>query len=288
MVFELENVLDEKYKKSLNDANTVGIDIGSRGSKAVLLYEGKLYTQIVPSGVSSKETANQLFHKLLKEAGISRTDIAGIVGTGYGSIVMEFPGIPFETITEITCHALGAHYLHAETRTVIDIGGQDSKAIKVNHHNGKVIDFIMNDKCAAGTGRFLEKVAQILELDLDEMGEVVLESEHPSEISSQCVVFAESEVISLRALGEKKEDIAYGIHLATARRIRSLLKRTGFERDILFTGGVSNNRGMRRTLEETIGEKLADTKLDTIYAGALGAAIGAYDIANKKFEREAI
>lgn len=277
MIFQIKDILDEKYAHSLDSARTVGIDIGSRGSKAVLLYDGKLYTEIVPSGVSSKATATLLLDRLLSDAGIESSQLTGIVGTGYGSVVMEFEDIPFQTITEITCHALGAHYLHTATQTVIDIGGQDSKAIRVNDNDGKVIDFVMNDKCAAGTGRFLEKVAQILELNLEELGDIVLQSENPAKISSQCVVFAESEVISLRAVGEKKADIAYGIHLATARRIRSLLKKTGFEKDILFTGGVSNNKGMRRALEEVIGECLSDTKLDTIYAGALGAAISAYE-----------
>lgn len=276
MVYQLKDVLDAKYSHSLDKASTAGIDIGSRGSKAVLLHDGKLYTNIVPSGVSSKETAGFLLDSLIKEAGIERSQVDSIVGTGYGSIVMDFDNIPFRAITEITCHALGAHYLHSAAKTVIDIGGQDSKAIKINHNDGKVIDFIMNDKCAAGTGRFLEKVAQILELDLDELGDVVLRSQSPCDISSQCVVFAESEVISLRASGEKKEDIAYGIHLAAARRIRNLLKRTGFELDILFTGGVNNNKGMRRALESVLGVELSNTKLDTIYAGALGAAISAY------------
>lgn len=273
MVYWLKDILDKKYSHTLDNACSVGIDIGSRGSKAVLLYDGKLYTQMVLSGVSSKQTSAELLESLLNEAGIGRTQISKIVGTGYGSVVMDFGEIPFEKVTEITCHALGAHYLHAATKTVIDIGGQDSKAIKVNHNDGKVIDFIMNDKCAAGTGRFLEKVAQILELELEEMGNVVLKSQNPAEISSQCVVFAESEVISLRAAGLEKADIAYGIHLATARRIRNLLKRTGFEQDILFTGGVNNNKGMRRALETVLGVEIADTKLDTVFAGALGAAI---------------
>lgn len=159
--------------------------------------------------------------------------------------------------------------------TVIDIGGQDSKAIKVNTYDGKVVDFVMNDKCAAGTGRFLEKVAQILELKLDELGPVAVKSEKPCDISSQCVVFAESEIISLRATGAKKEDIAYGVHLATARRVRNLLRRTGFEPDILFTGGVNNNIGMIKALEQILGEKIVRVKLDTMYAGALSAALTA-------------
>lgn len=277
-MYELKDVLDDGYDGGLDGAKSVGIDIGSRGSKAVLLYDGKMYVNMVPSGVSSKETARELLESLVQAAGVDRNKLQGIVGTGYGSVVMDFGDIPFHTITEITCHALGAHHLHKGTKTVIDIGGQDSKAIKVNHHDGKVLDFIMNDKCAAGTGRFLEKVGQILELNLDDMGQAVLEAENACNISSQCVVFAESEVVSLRATGAKKEDIAYGIHLATARRVQNLLKKTGFEKDILFTGGVSNNKGMKRALEEVLGEKLSDTKLDAVYAGALGAAISAYDM----------
>lgn len=282
MVYELKDVLDKRYIHSLDDAKTVGIDIGSRSSKAVLLYQGRIYTKIVPSSVSSKNTSKELLRDLTQEAGIALEDLDGIVGTGYGGVAIEAEGLPFHTVTEITCHALGAHYLHADTKTVVDIGGQDSKAIKVNPIDGKVIDFIMNDKCAAGTGRFLEKVAQLLGLKLDELGDAVLSSHHAEEISSQCVVFAESEVISLRAKGKLKEDIAYGIHLATARRIRGLLKRTGFEKDVLFTGGVSNNKGMRHALEDEIGTTLADTKLNTIFAGALGAAVSAYENVKRK------
>lgn len=278
MLYQLQHVLDEKLKHNLDNAKSIGVDIGSRGSKAVLLYEGKLYTNMVPSGISSKDTASELVVSLLKEADIQLKDIRGIVGTGYGSVAMEFPGTHFRPLTEITCHAMGAHYLHSATQTVIDIGGQDSKAIKINPYDGRVVDFIMNDKCAAGTGRFLEKVAQILELEIDQLGELVLRSEHPSDISSQCVVFAESEVISLRATGEPKEDIAYGIHLATARRIMGLLRKTGIMKDILFTGGVSNNVGMRRTLQEVIGEQIADTKLNPVFAGALGAAVYADEL----------
>lgn len=273
MVYQLKDVLDEHYCNALDDAASVGIDIGSRGSKAVLLYQGNIYVKNVPSGVSTKETAQELFEDLLGEAKISKDKIRGIVGTGYGSVAMDFQGIPFWPVTEITCHAMGAHFLHKETETVIDIGGQDSKAIRVDTESGRVNDFVMNDKCAAGTGRFLEKVAQILEIKLDDLGPTVLQSECPSDISSQCVVFAESEVISLRAKGTDKADIVYGIHLASARRIQTLLKKTGFKKDILFTGGVSNNIGMRRALTEVIGEELATTKLDTVYAGALGAAI---------------
>lgn len=286
MSYNLEDVLDGEYDGEFDEAATVGIDIGSRGAKGVLLYKGKIYVCNESSGISTKQTAKHLLEVLLTEAKVEKKEVLGIVGTGYGSVAMDFGDIPFWPITEITCHAMGAHYLHNATETVIDIGGQDSKAIRVDPDTGRVNDFIMNDKCAAGTGRFLEKVAQILEIPLDELGDTVLKSNNPADISSQCVVFAESEVISLRANGAKKEDIVYGIHLASARRIQTLLKKTGFKKDILFTGGVSNNVGMRRAIEEIIGEKLSTTKLDSVYAGALGAAVYAhkYSKGEKKWQ----
>jgi predicted CoA-substrate-specific enzyme activase len=200
----------------------------------VLLYDGRLYHRIITSGVSSQETAKTLLKELLAEAGRTEEELEYIVGTGYGRIAIELGRIPFQILTEISCHAMGGHFLNPATQTILDIGGQDSKAIKVDPNNGKVIDFIMNDKCAAGTGRFLEKVAQLLELELDELGEYAVRSENPVEISSQCVVFAESEVISLKAKGSLREDIAAGIHLATARRVKNLLRKVGLEPTILF------------------------------------------------------
>lgn len=275
MRYELIDVIKKDLAAELSGKVTAGIDIGSRASKGALLYHGSLYLAILPSGVSSIETGRQLLKKLTEEAGILESDVERIVGTGYGRVALSFGDVPFDSLTEITCHAMGAHYLNPNTRTIIDIGGQDSKAIKVNPENGEVIDFIMNDKCAAGTGRFLEKVAQLLELSLEELGEYAARSEHPVEISSQCVVFAESEVISLKMTGSKKEDIAAGIHFANARRIQGLLRRIGFESDLVFTGGVSNNRGMRIALEQVIGVPVVLPKVDTTFAGAFGAAIEA-------------
>ncbi len=275
MKYEITKVLDRSLSEGMKEARVIGIDIGSRAAKAVLLHDGALYTAIQPSGVSSIETAKEMTRVLTKEAGIPEEEIQYIVGTGYGRVAMDFGDIPFKGLTEITCHALGAHYMNAETRTIIDIGGQDSKAIKVDPENGNVLDFIMNDKCAAGTGRFLEKVAQLLDLSLEELGEYAIQADAPAEISSQCVVFAESEVISLKVQGISKENIAAGIHFATARRIKSLLRRVGFEQDIVFTGGVSQNPGMVKALEETIGASISMTALDPTYAGALGAAVSA-------------
>lgn len=279
MKYNINEVLDKALAGNIIRAGAIGIDIGSRAAKAVLLYDGALYTAIQPSGISSIETAKEMMALLIREAGISRGDIEYIVGTGYGRVAMEFGDIPFKGLTEITCHALGAHYMDSETRTIIDIGGQDSKAIKVDPETGNVLDFIMNDKCAAGTGRFLEKVAQLLDLNLAELGEYAVRADAPSEISSQCVVFAESEVISLKVRGVSKENIAAGIHYATARRIKSLLRRVGFEQDIVFTGGVSQNPGMVKALEDVIGAPVTKTALDPTYAGALGAAVSAAELA---------
>lgn len=186
---------------------------------------------------------------------------------------MEFGDTPREILTEISCHAMGSHFLNAGTKTIIDIGGQDSKAIKVDPDNGKVVEFIMNDRCAAGTGRFLEKVAGLLDYSIDELGEEALKSKKNLSISSQCVVFAESEIISLKAKGERREDIAAGIHFAAARRVRNLVNRLGIEPELVFSGGVSNNAGMKYALEQITGYSIKKTKLNMIYAGSLGAAI---------------
>lgn len=278
-MIELEKIMDKEKAEYLRDASVVGIDIGSRAAKAVLLHDGKMYSTIVPSGISSKQTAQDVLDFLLREAGLDISKVQYLAGTGYGRVAIDIKNVPSKIVTEISCHAMGAHYLNPETRTILDIGGQDSKAIKVDPYSGKVIEFIMNDKCAAGTGRFLEKVAQILELELDELGEAAVRSEKPIDISSQCVVFAESEVISLKAKGVPKEDIAAGIHLATARRVKNLLKRIGIEDTVLFTGGVSNNPGMRKAVKEVLKTNLGTTRLDAALAGALGAAVFAYDAA---------
>lgn len=287
---ELTEILEAPYAEKLAGARTIGLDIGSRAAKGLLLYDGRLYCTVMTSGVSSRETAGRLIRKLLDEARIEASNVQYLVGTGYGRVAIESNDIPSQVVTEISCHAMGAHYLNPDTRTILDIGGQDSKAIKIDSASGKVIEFVMNDKCAAGTGRFLEKVAQLLELDLDELGEYAVHSQRPSEISSQCVVFAESEVVSLRAKGASKEDIAAGIHLATARRVRNMLRRIGMDDTVVFTGGVSNNPGMRKAVSEVLGKKLGNTKLDATFAGALGAAIFAseYVTGKESYEEKSI
>jgi len=267
-----EVLADEKVS-DLKDVPVLGIDVGSRQAKAVLIRGGEIHTAITASGVDAQETADRLLRKVVKSTGIQRQDIAWIVGTGYGRIALAFDDIPSEVVTEISCHAMGSHWLNAGTKTIIDIGGQDSKAIKVDPDNGRVVEFVMNDKCADGTGRFLEKIAELLDYPLGELGSKALQSTKKIEISSQCVVFAESEVISLKAKGERREDIAAGIHFASARRVRNLVNRLGLEPQLVFSGGVSNNLGMKFALEELIGHPIQTTKIDMVYAGALGAAI---------------
>lgn len=267
-----EVLADEKVS-ALGDAQVLGIDVGSRQAKAVLVRGKEIHTAITASGVDAQETADRLLRRIVKQTGIARGDIAGVVGTGYGRIALSFEDIRTDVVTEISCHAMGAHWLNAGTRTIVDIGGQDSKAIKVDPDSGRVVEFVMNDKCAAGTGRFLEKIAELLGFTLEELGPRALRANRRIEITSQCVVFAESEVISLKARGERPEDIAAGIHFASARRVRNLVNRLGLEPQLVFSGGVSNNPGMKHALEEVIGHPIQATKIDMTYAGALGAAI---------------
>lgn len=262
--------------------NVVGLDIGSRTAKGVLLNNGAVHTEISPTGLYMQETADDILKSLLKKTGLARSQVSFIVGTGYGRISISFEDIPSKIVTEISCHSMGAHHLNPKTRTVIDIGGQDSKAIKVNPVTGKVEDFAINDKCAAGTGKFLETAALSLDLNINEIGGVALKSEKPSQLSSQCIVFAESEIVSLKAKGEKREDIAAGIHYAVARRVGNLLSRIGVEKDVVFTGGVSRNKGVWKALEDALNVRFTKVDMDTIYAGALGAAIYARNYAQSE------
>ena len=168
----------------------LGLDLGSRTGKAVLLYNDNIYTAITPTGYNPQQTANILIEKISAESGVKIEDIQYIIGTGYGRISINFGEIPLNMITEISCHAMGNHYLNRNTKTIIDIGGQDSKVIRVDAKDGKIIEFLMNDKCAAGTGRFLEKAALMVGIPVEKLGELSVSADKPSEISSQCVVYA--------------------------------------------------------------------------------------------------
>ena len=227
---------------------------------------------VVRTGAKSGESAERILSEILERAGLKREDISLIVSTGYGRVSIPFAD---ENVTEISCHGRGAHYFNPDVRTILDIGGQDSKAIRLNE-NGEVVDFVMNDKCAAGTGRFLEMMARTLEMDISEMGPESLKWKEDIDISSMCSVFAESEVISLIALNKEKADIAHGLHKAIANKSYSLLKRVGLNETFMMTGGVAKNPGVVKAVEEKLGCKLFICKEPEI-VGALGAALFGLD-----------
>ena len=209
-----------------------------------------------------------VFDQVLESLKLSRNDIQGIVSTGYGRNSVSFAN---KAITEITCHAAGAYFINPEIRSVIDIGGQDSKVILLSD-NGRVSDFAMNDKCAAGTGRFLEVMARALEIELEHFGEMSLESQAPSQISSLCTVFAESEVISLIAKGERRENIVAGIHDAIGARVASMAKRVKIVPPVMMTGGVAKNTGLVKALEKRLMQKILIAESAQV-VGAIGAAL---------------
>ncbi|MFQ6015178.1 MAG: acyl-CoA dehydratase activase [Anaerolineae bacterium] len=247
-----------------------GIDVGSLSTNTVLLNEEKeiLGYSIIYTGARSKDAARNSFDQALLRAALAEEEVSFILSTGYGREIVPFADTQ---VTEITCHALGAHFLFPDTRTVLDIGGQDSKAIRVSPE-GKVLDFAMNDKCAAGTGRFLEVMASALEIELDEMGQISLQARHPVSISSMCTVFAESEVVSRIAQGCAVEDIAYGLHAAIANRTAGLVKRVGLEEKLTMTGGVAKNIGVVHALQEKLDTTINIYEEPQI-VGALGAAL---------------
>lgn len=275
----VKEVLQNNLAQEVQEKIVVGIDIGSRQAKGVLLYRGNMECALRPTGYFMQQTAEELLSILCEKGKIVRNEIQYVVVTGYGRVSLTFSDIPYQTVTEIACHGKGAHYIGKGIRTIIDIGGQDSKAIRIDPEDGKVINFAMNDKCAAGTGRFLEKIANVLGYDVTEMGEASLRAERAIPINSTCVVFAESEVVSNRAKGESPENLAAGIHHAVAKRVSGLLSRVGIESNVLFTGGVSNNIGMKKAFEEQLQIHIAEGRLNTVFAGALGAAIFAGEYA---------
>lgn len=245
----------------------IGVDVGSVAAKAVILKNGEIAACAVqPTGWSPKNSGREVFERALEKAGITSGSVRYIVGTGYGRVALDFVD---KAVTEITCHALGANHWFPENNLVIDIGGQDSKAILINNR-GKVENFVMNDKCAAGTGRFLQVMAVTLGLELDQLSEMTLAE--PVNINSMCTVFAESEVISLLASGEAKERIVAGLCHSVARRVSTMTGSMGFINGVTFTGGVAMNQGMQRILSSILGCKV-DVPKEPQIVGALGAAI---------------
>jgi predicted CoA-substrate-specific enzyme activase len=259
---------------SSRDDLVAGIDSGSTTTKAILLDRNLKIAAfaILPTGADSRDASRVALSRALEEIGAGQSNLAFVVATGYGrEIASEARG----TVTEITCHARGVHALMDAVRTIIDIGGQDSKAIRING-KGRVQDFAMNDKCAAGTGRFLEVMSRSLGVPLQAMGERAEQATKDVRVSSMCTVFAESEVVSLVAKGEKVEDILNGIHQAIADRVASLALRVGIEIPVAITGGVAMNSGVVRALEARLGTRVVIPE-DPQLTGALGAAMIAWD-----------
>ncbi|WP_054741276.1 acyl-CoA dehydratase activase [Cellulosilyticum ruminicola] len=256
-----------------------GIDIGSQSTDVVIIDEEKKIKgySVISTGAIHKNAAESALAIACSNANCNVDDIKYVVGTGYGRKNIS---IASSQVTEITCHAKGAFYLNNDTRMILDIGGQDSKVIKIDNL-GNVVDFIMNEKCAAGTGRFLETMARILEVDLSEMGEKGIQSEKDVKLSSICTVFAESEVISKIAEGDKCEDIINGIHNTICDRAIGMIQRLSLEAVLTMTGGVAKNRGVVRNLSERLGISVFVPEEPQI-VGALGAAVIAYEKSNRR------
>lgn len=249
-----------------------GIDAGSRSIKAVLFDSGRsqcLASGLSDQGIEQEQLAERLYEKLLREAGVDRSQVAGIIATGYGRNAIRFAN---STVTEITCHARGVHSLAPNARTIIEIGGQDSKVICMEE-NGRVRDFAMNDRCAAGTGRFLEMVASRLNMNWDELSDLARQSKTPALISNMCVVFAETEIIGLLAEGKPLPDVVAGVQNAIATRISALAGRT-VSPPVYFTGGVALQPSMARALEEALSCPIHVVQ-NPQFTGALGAALSA-------------
>ncbi len=254
---------------------TCGIDIGSVSTEVVLL-DGKDNSIasyiIIPTGSNSKDAAGNALDQAVNNAGITRDDIKAIVATGYGRINIPFAD---KNITEISCHAKGAISSFPDIKTVIDIGGQDSKVIKIENKNP--IDFLMNDKCAAGTGRFLEVMAKALEIELENFADIFLKTDGKVDITSTCTVFAESEIVSLIGQGIEKNKIIKGLVYSISSRITSMVERIGLEEPACMTGGVAKNLGVVKALEENLDTKISIPDEPQI-TGALGAALLAQDL----------
>jgi len=251
----------------------VGIDIGSTSGEALILDGDKIIAwSVVDTGYNSRRAAALALDEALAQSGLAREQLEPIVATGYGRVSVEFAD---PQVTEISCYARGIHHLYPQVQTVIDIGGQDSKVVAIGR-GGKPLDFAMNDKCAAGTGRFIEVIARALQLDLEEMGPSALRAGRAADISSTCTVFAESEVVSLVAEGVPREEIVAGICRSIARRVGAMARRVGVEPPLAFAGGVAKNVGVVRALEEVLGETLIVPDEPQI-VGALGAALVARD-----------
>jgi predicted CoA-substrate-specific enzyme activase len=252
-----------------------GVDIGSTMTKVVIMDGGIISSIIGPTDPEQRRYANKVMEKALQKVDIPFNAITYVVATGYGRINVPFAD---KQITEISCHARGVVYFLPEAKTIIDIGGQDSKAIKIE--NGRPIDFVMNDKCAAGTGRFLEVTAEALGVPLEEMGRMAMEGKNPAQISSLCTVFAEQEVVARLAEGVPLNDLLAGILESLANRISRMVNRLRVTKEVVITGGGAKNIGLVKALSEKLG-CAALVPPEPLLTGAVGAALLGKDIVQK-------
>ncbi len=257
------------------------MDIGSASSKALILEKGEVVEHaILPTGAESVSSAERVMETVLRQAGLELDDISYIISTGYGRVIVPFAD---EEITELSCHARGAHRLFPEARTVLDMGGQDCKAIRCDEQ-GRLGDFAMNDKCAAGTGRFLELMADVLQIPLSEIGPLSLEATDEVRISNTCAVFAKSEVAALVRQGRDRGEILAGLHQAIATRVHALLRKVDVEPEFVIAGGIGKNPGVVRRVEAKVGLR-ALLPPEPQITGALGAALFAADRVAEGAER---
>lgn len=246
-----------------------GVDIGSTMTKVVLTDKASNLLSFIkgPTGAEHRQLANEVMRQALGEAGLRIGNISYIVATGYGRLNVPFADCQ---ITELSCHARGVSSLFPRARTAIDIGGQDAKCMKID--NGRLANFVMNDKCAAGTGRFLEVTASALGIRLEDMGDISLKAARKIPISNLCTIFAQQEVVALLSRGEKLENILAALHDALANRVAALARRLGIEPDLVLTGGVAKNIGMVKAMKESLGCEIFVPE-EPLLTGALGAAI---------------
>lgn len=255
---------------------TLGIDVGSSSSKAVLLEDGKTITSYAVVEIGTGSTGpEQVLENVFANTSLTLADVSNIIATGYGRFNV---GCAKSEVSEITCHAKGARFECPGTMTILDIGGQDVKAIKLND-KGLVMQFAMNDKCAAGTGRFLDVMSKVLEIPISDMGSWYFKSQHPAPVSSTCTVFAESEVISLLSKNVPKEDIVAGVHRSIASKASALVRRVGTGTSLTMTGGGSRDAGVVDAISKELGVPVNVAPHPQII-GALGAALIAYDKLN--------
>ena len=272
---------DESMDPAKAQIITAGCDVGSVSSQAVIMLDGELYAFAnMRTGSDSPNSANNVMNWALKDLTLKLEDIHYIIGTGYGRVNVPFA---HRAITEISCHARGGNFMYGPTvRTILDMGGQDCKAIRCDD-KGKVTAFLMNDKCAAGTGRGMEVMADLLSVPIEDVGEMSLDvEEEPPPVSSTCVIFAKSEATGLLRKGWPKKKVLAAYCAAMAHRGVTLLERMGVEKDFAITGGIGKNVGVVRRIERELGVTALVPKIDSQIAGALGAALFAKSLVEKE------